>query len=374
MQVEDVTRVGLAARRAAQQQRDGPVRLGLLGQVVEDDQDVLAVVHPVLADRAAGVGGDVLVAGRVGGGRGHDRGVLHRPGLFERLLDRRRSSSPSGRSRRRRSAPGWIGSPDAQLSFWLMIVSIAIAVLPVCRSPMISWRWPRPIAVIASMALMPVCSGSFTGCRCTTDGAWSLQGAQRGVLDRAEAVERLAERADHPAEERVADRDGEHLAGPLDLLALLDLGELAEDDDADLAHVEVQREAADAVLELKKLVRHGRGQALDARDAVAALDDRADLFTRDTSWLVLFDEPRQRVADLIRPDCQLRHLPHSVRVIQGRLCTTRAGLRAGRIKPRQPASLRRTTARRLAAVPSISSSPIWTDTPPMTAGSCTTFR
>ena len=31
-------------------------------------------------------------------------------------------------------------SPDAQLSFWLMIVSIAIAVLPVWRSPMISWR------------------------------------------------------------------------------------------------------------------------------------------------------------------------------------------------------------------------------------------
>jgi len=26
------------------------------------------------------------------------------------------------------------------LDFWLMIVSIAIAVLPVCRSPMISWR------------------------------------------------------------------------------------------------------------------------------------------------------------------------------------------------------------------------------------------
>ena len=30
------------------------------------------------------------------------------------------------------------GSPVAQADFWLMIVSIAIAVLPVCRSPMIS--------------------------------------------------------------------------------------------------------------------------------------------------------------------------------------------------------------------------------------------
>ncbi len=62
-------------------------------------------------------------------------------------------------------------SPEAQFARWLMIASMAIAVLPVCRSPMISSRWPRPMAVIASMALMPVCSGSFTGWRSTTEGA-----------------------------------------------------------------------------------------------------------------------------------------------------------------------------------------------------------
>src|SRR3954465_8451076 len=64
--------------------------------------------------------------------------------------------------------------------FWLMIVSIATAVLPVLRSPMISSRWPRPIGVIASMALMPVCSGSFTGWRWTTDGACPPSGADPG--------------------------------------------------------------------------------------------------------------------------------------------------------------------------------------------------
>jgi hypothetical protein len=42
VQVEHVAGVGLAARRAAQQQRHGAVGLGLLGQVVEDDEDVLA--------------------------------------------------------------------------------------------------------------------------------------------------------------------------------------------------------------------------------------------------------------------------------------------------------------------------------------------
>ena len=57
------------------------------------------------------------------------------------------------------------------LPFWLMIVSTATAVLPVCRSPMISSRWPRPIGTIASIALSPVCSGSLTGMRSTTPGA-----------------------------------------------------------------------------------------------------------------------------------------------------------------------------------------------------------
>src|SRR6266545_1878316 len=55
--------------------------------------------------------------------------------------------------------------------FWLMIVSSAIVVLPVWRSPMISSRWPRPMGIMASMALMPVWSGSFTGWRSITPGA-----------------------------------------------------------------------------------------------------------------------------------------------------------------------------------------------------------
>ena len=41
--------------------------------------------------------------------------------------------------------------------------AVAIAVFPVRRSPMISSRCPRPIGIIESIALMPVCSGWVTG-------------------------------------------------------------------------------------------------------------------------------------------------------------------------------------------------------------------
>ena len=53
---------------------------------------------------------------------------------------------------------------------------IATAVLPVCRSPMISSRCPRPIGIMASIALSPVCIGSRTGCRSMTPGATRSSG------------------------------------------------------------------------------------------------------------------------------------------------------------------------------------------------------
>src|SRR3989344_1703172 len=52
--------------------------------------------------------------------------------------------------------------------FWLMMVSIATVVFPVERSPMMSSRWPRPIGIIASIALMPVWSGTETDFRSMT--------------------------------------------------------------------------------------------------------------------------------------------------------------------------------------------------------------
>ena len=53
VQVEDVTRVGLAAGRPPQQQRHLAVGVRVLGEVVVDAERVLAVVEEVLAHRAA---------------------------------------------------------------------------------------------------------------------------------------------------------------------------------------------------------------------------------------------------------------------------------------------------------------------------------
>ena len=159
---------------------------------------------------------------------------------------------------------------------WLRIVSTQIAVLPVVRSPMISSRWPRPIGIIESIAFRPVWSGSFTGWRSTTPGALNSSG-RRSDDSIGPAVDRVAERVDDAADQRVADRDAGDAAGAADGLALLDLLPLAEQRGADVVLLEVQRDAGDAVLELEHLQRDGALEAVDAGDAVADLQHRADL-------------------------------------------------------------------------------------------------
>src|SRR4029450_1829978 len=95
-------------------------------------------------------------------------------------------------------------------SLLLMIVSIAIAVLPVWRSPMISSRCPRPIGIIESIAFSPVCIGSGRG-----GGGAGLCGVKFALV-----VERTSQRIDEAAEQLFAHRDLQQLAGALHRVAL----------------------------------------------------------------------------------------------------------------------------------------------------------
>ena len=171
--------------------------------------------------------------------------------------------------------------------FWLMIVSTATAVLPVLRSPMISSRWPRPTGVMASIDLMPVWSGSFTGWRSMTPGAWISRRRVSSVLmaplPSMGWPRGLTTRPSRPSP------TGTERMRPvaLDRLAVLDVAHLAQDDGADRLLVEVQGQAERAALELEQLVDRGVGQAGDAGDAVADLDDPADLLALEAGLVAL---------------------------------------------------------------------------------------
>ena len=174
--------------------------------------------------------------------------------------------------------------------FWLMIVSIAMAVLPVWRSPMISSRWPRPIGTIASMALRPVCSGSLTGERSTTPGAMRSMGANCFVtIGPLPSIGWPSEFTTRPTSSSPTGTEMMR-PGALDRVAFLDGVVLAEEHAADAVLFEVQRDAEHAVRELEHLAGHRLVDAVDARDAVAHRDDACPTSETSTStaWLPIW--------------------------------------------------------------------------------------
>ena len=92
MEIEDVARIGFAARRAAQQQRHLAIGDGLLGKIVIGDHGMHAVVAEIFAHGAAGEGCEILHRRRIGGGGRDDDRIFERAIVFENfdeLGDRR---------------------------------------------------------------------------------------------------------------------------------------------------------------------------------------------------------------------------------------------------------------------------------------------
>ncbi len=85
MQVEYVARISLAARRSVKQERHGAVGLRVLREIVVDDQNVLSLIHEVLADGGSRIRGEILQRRRLAGRRIYDDGILHRAVLLQRI-------------------------------------------------------------------------------------------------------------------------------------------------------------------------------------------------------------------------------------------------------------------------------------------------
>ena len=83
VEIKHVARIGFAAGGPLEDERNLAVGDGVLGQIVVDDQGIHAVVHEPLAHGRPGERREVLVGGRVGGGRRDDDGVGEGAGLIE---------------------------------------------------------------------------------------------------------------------------------------------------------------------------------------------------------------------------------------------------------------------------------------------------
>ena len=85
MQVENVTGVSLTTWRMTEKKRHLAVGHSLLGQIVIDDEGVLAVVTEPLAHCASREWSEVLERGGLRSSSGNNDGVFHRVVLLEGL-------------------------------------------------------------------------------------------------------------------------------------------------------------------------------------------------------------------------------------------------------------------------------------------------
>ncbi len=258
---------------------------------------VLAVLHPVLAHGAAGVGRQVLVGGGVPGRGDHHDGVLQRLVILEggHGLRHRGVLLPDGDVDALHTLAGLVEDGvdgDGGLA-GLAVADDQLALAAPDRRHGVDGLDPRLQRL---------------GHRLATDDSrrLHLHAARLGGVDRSLAVERLAQGVHHTAQQRVADRDGLDAPGRLDGLLLLEAVHLAQDDGADRVLVEVEREPERPVLELEQLVHRGAGQPRDAGDAVTDLDDAPDLLGAHGRGVVL-DVALQRLGDLTGVNRELCH-------------------------------------------------------------------
>ena len=141
------------------------------------------------------------------------------------------------------------------------------------------------MGIIESMARMPVCMGSCTGLREMTPGALNSTGrmpsALMGPLPSIGMPSGLTTRPS------ISRPDGTSTIRPVvrNLVVLLDCRDVTQEHGAHFVFLEVLGQAVDGLAalprEFQKLAGHGVLQAVDARNAVADLDDGADLARLD---------------------------------------------------------------------------------------------
>ncbi len=297
MQVEDVTGVRLAARGTTQQQRELPVGLGLLGQVVVHHEGVLAVLHPVLAHGATGVGSEVLERRGVGGRSRHDDRVLERTGLTEGLDGLRDGGALlADRHVNALHTLSLLVQDGVDRDRGLAGLAVTDDELALTAAD----RGHRVDGLDAGLERLVHRLAAHDA------GRLDLHAPQLRADKLAAAIDGLTEGVDDASEDAVTDRDREDPTGRLDRLPLLDLVALAEDDRADGRLVEVEGETDRAVLELEELVHGGVGETGDAGDAVADLDYAADGAGLERG-LVALKVLRDRLGDIGCGDREFSH-------------------------------------------------------------------
>ena len=298
MQIEYVARISLTSWRTVKQKGKCTVSYRVLGQIIVNDQNVLALVHEEFTDRAARVRCNVLQRCRLGCGCGYDAGIIHRAVGSERLCD-----LCNGRTL---LTDCYIDTNNAGA---LLIddgvqTDRGLAGLTVTDDQLTLTAADRDHGVDR---LDTGLERHINGCalddaRCGHFDRTALLG-----LDGALAVDRLAECVYNTSQHGFADRDLYDSLGALYRVTLADVLIRAEDNRADQLFLQVLRHALHAARKFEQLACHAVFKAMDMRDTVTDGNNRAHVGQLDLA-LIMRDLLLDNAADLFGAQFHKNHL------------------------------------------------------------------
>ena len=251
----------------------------MLGQVIVDHQNILALLHKIFAHGAAAVGSDVLQRGKFRSGSGNNNGVIHGAAGGEGF-----HHLGYGRAL---LANGHVNAENA-------------------------------VALLVQNGIQ--CDGSFTGLTVAdnqfaltaADGDHAIDGLDAGLqrygngltlddtgsrtfyrsisgrFDGAFAIDGGAEGIDNAADEGFAYRNRNNTAGTADAVAFFDAGIITQNDDGDGIFFKVLGNAVFPIGEFQQLIHHALVQSGGTSNTIANDDDGTYLILHNVVF-VIFD-------------------------------------------------------------------------------------
>ncbi len=268
VQVEYIAGVCFSSGRSLKQQRKLTVSGGLLAEVVVYNEDISALVHEVFAHCSTGVGCDVQHGCRLGCVCGDDDGIIHCAEAAQLL---------------HHTCDGGLlltyGNIDADDILALLI-----------DDSIKGDRGLTGLAVADNKLTLTAADGNKcvdsletrlhrygNGLSVKHAGCGAFHGAELLCLDGTLAVDGLAHCVNDTADHAFADGHFDYTAGTADGVALLNVAERSEQDDADILLIQILNHALEAARELEHLACHAVGKAGHTADTVADGDDLAGL-------------------------------------------------------------------------------------------------